>query len=221
MPEVVTFVQVCPRLSLVDEHGYVHMSGNEARQSQISPVLIALFKGVLYQGDNLALWQDFLALQARVRDQIALFGLELILDEAEGYAYVRQWHAAEDEPALPRLVQRRPLSYPVSLLLVLLRKKLAEFDAAAGETRLILMREQIVDLVRVFLPDTGNEARLLDRIDSHINKLIDLGFLRRLRSQDQQFEVLRILKAFVDAQWLADFDQRLKSYREHSSAGES
>ena len=116
---------------------------------------------------------------------------------------------------MPRLVQRRPLSYPVSLLLALLRKKLAEFDAAAGETRLILTREQIVDLVRVFLPDTANEARLLDRIDSHINRLIELGFLRRLRSQDQQFEVLRILKAFVDAQWLADFDQRLKNYRDH------
>lgn len=191
------------------------MSGNETKQPQISAVLIALFKGVLYQGDNLALWQDLLALQTRVRDQISLFGLELILDEAEGYAYLRQRHAAENETALPRLVQRRPLSYPVSLLLALLRKKLAEFDAAGGETRLILTREQIVDLVRVFLPDTANEARLLDRVDSDINKLIELGFLRRLRSQDHQFEVLRILKAFVDAQWLAELDQRLKNYRDH------
>lgn len=191
------------------------MSGNDTKQPQISGVLIALFKGVLYQDDNLTLWQDLLALQARVREQISLFGLELILDEAEGYAYLRQRHAAETETALPRLVQRRPLSYPVSLLLALLRKKLAEFDAAGGETRLILTREQIVDLVRVFLPDTANEARLLDRVDSDINKLVELGFLRKLRSQDRQFEVLRILKAFVDAQWLAELDLRLKSYRDH------
>jgi hypothetical protein len=191
------------------------MIGDETKQAQISAVLIALFKGVLYQDANLTLWQDLLTLQARVRDQIALFGLDLILDEAEGYAYLRQRPAADEETALPRLVQRRPLSYPVSLLLALLRKKLAEFDAAAGETRLILTREQIVDLVRVFLPDTANEARLLDRIDSHINRLIELGFLRRLRSQDNQFEVQRILKAFIDAQWLADFDQRLKSYRDY------
>jgi len=34
---------------------------------------------------------------------------------------------------LPRLVQRRALSFPVSLLLALLRKKLAEFDAGGGE----------------------------------------------------------------------------------------
>lgn len=191
------------------------MIGDETKQAQISAVLIALFKGVLYQDANLTLWQNLLTLQARVRDQIALFGLDLILDEAEGYAYLRQRPATDEETALPRLVQRRPLSYPVSLLLALLRKKLAEFDATAGETRLILTREQIVDLVRVFLPDTANEARLLDRIDSHINRLIELGFLRRLRSQDNQFEVQRILKAFIDAQWLADFDQRLKSYRDH------
>jgi hypothetical protein len=191
------------------------MSDDVTKQPQISTVLIALFKGVLYQDANLTLWQDLLALQARVRDQIALFGLELVLDEAEGYAYLHQRPASDEETALPRLVQRRPLSYPVSLLLALLRKKLAEFDAGGGETRLIVTREQIVDLVRVFMLDTANEARLLDRIDSHINRLIELGFLRRLRSQDHQFEVLRILKAFIDAQWLADFDQRLKSYRDH------
>ena len=37
--------------------------------------------------------------------------------------------------------------------------------------------------------------------------------MRRLRGQDGMFEVQRILKAFVDAQWLADFDARLAAYR--------
>ncbi len=30
-------------------------------------------------------------------------------------------------------------------------------------------------------------------------------------------EVRRILKAFVDAQWLEDFDQRLQAYQQHIS----
>lgn len=190
------------------------MGDSEARAQQISPILITLFKGVLYRDASPALWQGLLALQARVRDYVAALGLELTLDEAEGYAYLRQKPQAENE-ALPRLVQRRPLSYPVSLLLALLRKKLAEFDAGGGDTRLILTREQIVELVRVFLPDTANEARLLDRMDGHINRLVEFGFLRRLRGQEHQFEVMRILKTFVDAQWLADFDERLKVYRDH------
>ncbi len=54
--------------------------------------------------------------------------------------------------SLPRLIPRRALSFHVSLLLALLRKKLAEFDAQGGDTRLMLTREQIVEMVRVFLP---------------------------------------------------------------------
>ena len=121
----------------------------------------------------------------------------------------------DDDPAarLPRLVARRPLSFPVSLLLALLRKKLAEFDAGGGDTRLILSREQVAELLRVFLPEGSNEARLIDQVDTQLNKVVELGFVRRLRGQDGVFEVQRILKAFVDAQWLAEFEVRLAAYR--------
>jgi Domain of unknown function (DUF4194) len=191
------------------------------RTPQLSPVLIGLFKGVLYQEQSTELWQALLQLQARVRDHAGVFGLELVLDEAEGYAYLRQRPAGEGEPELPRLVQRRQLGYAVSLLLALLRKKLAEHDAAGGDTRLILSRAQIVDLMQLFLPAGTNEARLVDRIDADINRVVEYGFLRRLRGQDDQFEVRRILKAFVDAQWLSELEQRLAEYRAWGSAGES
>ena len=187
--------------------------------NRLGELLVSLFQGVLYR-DGGTLWQPLLELQARVRDYCATLGLELILDEAEGYAYLRQRVAEAGEAELPRLVQRRQLSYPVSLILALLRKKLAEFDAAGGDTRLVIDREQIAEQVRLFLPQTGNEARLLDRIDAHLNKVIELGFLTRLRGQEDQFEVRRILKAFVDAQWLSDFEQRLAQYADHAAAGE-
>ena len=78
----------------------------------------------------------------------------------------------DGEAELPRLVQRRQLGYPVSLLLALLRKRLAEFDAASSDTRLILGRDDIVELMRLFLPETSNQARLMDRIDTHINRIV-------------------------------------------------
>jgi hypothetical protein len=188
-----------------------------ATDSQLPRALIGLMKGVVYQEDDAPLWQALLALQARVRDYVAVLGLELIFDEAEGYAFLRTRPAVEGEPALPRLVQRRALSFPVSLLLALLRRKLAESDAGGGDTRLILSREEIVELIRVFLPTGSNEARLIDQIDAHLNKIVELGFVRRLKAQGsgqgQMLEVRRILKAFVDAQWLAEFDQRLTEYQ--------
>ena len=185
---------------------------------RFGPVLVSLFQGVLYRESAEILWQGLLDLQARVRDYCSVIGLELILDEAEGYAYLRQRAATPDTPDMPRLVQRRPLSFPVSLILVLLRKKLAEFDATSGDTRLVVGRDDIADQMRLFLPDTANEARLLDRMDTHLNKVVELGFLRRLRAQDGQYEVRRVLKAFVDAQWLDDFTQRLDGYASHAAA---
>jgi hypothetical protein len=48
-----------------------------------------------------------------------------------------------------------------------------------------------------------------------------MGFLRRLRGTDNQYEVRRILKAFVDAQWLSELDQRLSAYREHVAGSDA
>lgn len=188
-----------------------------AANADLSTLAITLLKGVIYREGDERLWGALLDLQARVRDYVSVLGLELVLDEAEGYAFLRSRpeQADDDEAAkTPRLIARRPISFPVSLLLALLRKKLAEFDAGGGDTRLILSRDDIVELVRVFLPDSSNEAKLIDQIETHINKIVELGFLRRLKvtSGPSSFEVRRILKAFVDAQWLSDFDSRLAAY---------
>ncbi len=197
-----------------------------AATHDLSALVVPLLRGVIYQETDASLWLALGGLQHRVRDYVAVMGLELVLDEAEGYAFLRSRlppaDGNEDAAAakLPRLIVRRPLPFAVSLLLALLRKKLAEFDASGGDTRLVLSRDQVLEMIRVFLPDNSNEARLVDQIDTHLNKIVELGFLRRLKpgagaqtGQAAAFEVRRILKAFVDAQWLADFDERLEAYR--------
>ena len=189
---------------------------------ELSQLIVHLLKSVLYRNDDERLWASLLRLQARVREQAAVLLLDLVLDEAEGHAFLKSRPDADESegaPRLPRLVVRRPLSYAVSLMLALLRKRLAEFDAGGGDTRLVLSRDEIAELVRVFLPNGTNEAKLVDQVDATIGKVVELGFLRRLKpaagsAQDRgHYEVRRIVKAFVDAQWLADFDARLEVYR--------
>lgn len=188
--------------------------------NKTSLVLIALFKGVLYQDKNPELWRDLLACQGAVRDYSAVLGLQAFIDETEGYAFLRQRpeeiEEEEGTSPLPRLVQRRQLSYPMSLLCVLLRKKLIEQDAAGGETRVILSRGQIVDMMRVFLPEGVNEAKTVEQIESHIRKAADYGFLRQLKGDEERFEIRRIIKALVDADWLGDLDQKLEAYKTHA-----
>lgn len=186
----------------------------------LTALVVPLLKSVLYRDDDPALWAALLELQARVRDYTAVLALDLVLDESEGYAFLKARPDPEDEsvPKPPRLVARRPLSFQLSLLLALLRKKLVEFDASGGDTRLVLSLEAVVELVRVFSPVSSNEARLMDQVQTQLNKLIELGFVRKLkavstRAASPDYEVQRILKAFVDAQWLSDFDARLASYQ--------
>ena len=188
--------------------------------SNLSPVLIALIKCIMSREDNPALWQALLDLQTRTREYVAVLGLDLILDEAEGYAYLRQRAAADGELELPRLVARRQLGYSVSLMLALLRKKLAEVDASSGESRLILSADQIADLMRLFLAETANEAKVMDRVHGDIRRIVELGFLRRLHGSEDRFEVRRTIKSFVDAQWLGEFDRRLADYKAHVSEAE-
>lgn len=185
-------------------------------RNELSNVLVALLKGVVHSDSSPQLWLELQSLQSHARDHLRLLGLDLTIDEAEGYAYVHQSAGCDDETSDSprRLISRRPLSYPVSLLLVLLRKRLAQHDAQGGETRLVLTREQLIDMVRVFLAAGPNEAKLEDQIDRHIERVVDLGFLRTIKEENASlYEVRRILKAFVNADWLAELEV---IYRDHA-----
>ena len=177
-------------------------------------VVTSLMKGVVYREEQETAWRHLMHLQAQVRDHVDVLGLVLVIDENEGYSFLR---SKPVDPELPetsalRLVARRPLSFHQSLLLALLRKRLAQFDADASDTRLILTREQIVDMLTVFMPARTTQTRMIDQIDAHIAKAVDLGFLRRIKGDDGVYEVRRILKAFVDGQWLAEFEANLAQY---------
>ena len=199
--------------------GPLDSSEHSVAENSLGQVLVPLFKGVLYQDADPARWDKLLSLQPRVRDHVYVLGLELILDEAEGWAFLRTRVSEDEEQEVPRLMTRRALSFPVSLLLALLRKRLVEFDVAGGETRLVLSSDDIVDMLRLFMQDTSNEAKLIDQVDTHINKAVELGFLRKMktnegsdRSSKAHYEVKRIIRAFVDAQWLAELDSKLAEY---------
>ncbi|HEX4044420.1 MAG TPA: DUF4194 domain-containing protein [Gammaproteobacteria bacterium] len=188
----------------------------------LSLVTIHLLKGVLYHDKHPELWQGLLNVQGAVRDYIAVIGLELLIDETEGFAFLRQNEIAEGDvqaSALPRLVQRRQLNYYVSLLCVLLRKKLIENDTTGGSSRLIINQQQIVNMMMVYLPERSNEIKTAEQIEVCINKMLELGFLRRLKnSNDHYYEIQRIIKAFVDADWLQRIDEKLQEYQAYAQS---
>ncbi|EGO62680.1 DUF4194 domain-containing protein [Acetonema longum] len=178
-----------------------------------SRTLVALFKNVIFKETDPETWEVILAQKYKIEDYVSKVGLILIVDEMDGYGYLKQRLYGEGEEEIPRLVSRHALSYPVSLLLVLLRKQLLEFDSTTGDQRLIVTRQQIAERMQLFLKDTTNEAKMVANIDNHIKKIEDMGFLRRLRGSEDSFEVQRVLRSFVNAEWLRDVNELLDKYR--------
>lgn len=190
------------------------MSSTHIAPDELSTVVISLLRGPIYQDSDPKTWASLLRVRARVADYVGVLGLRVEIDETDGYAYVRSTRTDEVDVEYPRLVTRHRLSFHVSLLVALLRKRLAEFDSSSSDERLVLTTNEIVDLMRTYLPDSTDEIRMRKDIGSHIAKVVDLGFLSKLRGDDDAFEVRRIIRAFVDGQWLSDFDERLKEYVE-------
>ncbi len=197
---------------------------NRPTDNRLSVVLVTLLRGIIARDEQEERWQDLLSLEHAVRDHAAVLGLDLVVVLDEGYAFLRQRESDgdSDEEPIPRLVNRRALSYPVTLLLAILRRKLAEHDASSGELRLVIETEEMVDAVRTFLPPGKTEARMSDQIMAHLRKVADLGFIRFLGNDPGKFEVRRILKAFIDAQWLLELEEQLRGYAEgRTSTGEN
>lgn len=183
-----------------------------SNERAVAAAIIRLMQGVVYRTSDEDTWLTLERAGAGVRDHFATIGIDVVVDDAEGYAYLRSRPSEDGEEALPRLVRRRALTYNVSLLLVLLRKRLVEFETSGGEGRLVLSTDQIVEMLRLFQHESTNDARVVDQAETTVKKAAELGFLRQLRGQRDHWEVRRILKAYVDAQTLSDFASKLREY---------
>lgn len=179
-----------------------------------APAVIRLLQGPLSSDDS-GPWNLLLTHEATVREYLAKIGLELVLNEPDGYAFLRQpeWEGEDGQRiALPRLTRRDRLSYHVTLMCALLRERLDQFEVGTPETdRLILTGDDLRDMLRPFLRERGDERALLKKIDETANRVAELGFLRRLGA-DHRYEVRPVLKARIGSDALADVLQMLEQH---------
>lgn len=178
-----------------------------------APVIIKLLQGVIYNDDKES-WDNLVKYHVTIKEYFKVIGIDVLIYETEGFAFLKQKQFDEgQEINLPNLIEKRQLSYPVTLLCVLLVEKLIEFDATEGEsTRLIVDKDEIKEMLRIFLPEKTNEAKLIDNMDENINKLVKYGFLRKLNDTESKYEVKRILKAKVPAETLQEVKSKLEEY---------
>lgn len=190
-----------------------------------SNVLIALLKGIVYSHQE-EVWNALILPENErdVRNYFADIHLDVIIDKSEGYAYLKQQQSESSEETddakpedAPKLIRKRQLTFHVSLLCILLRKYLIENDQEGESTKAILSREEIENQMKLYLKESSNEAVIHKQIDNAIRKVEDEGFLRRMKTEQEQYEVNRIIKAFVNTDQIRDLLERYKEYVKQTS----
>jgi hypothetical protein len=194
--------------------------------SPYAPVVLKLLQNPLFS-DESAAWNLLLTYLTPVQEHFARIGLEVRVHEEDGFAYLHQ-PAIEDEEgqaiALPRLTRRDRLTYHTTLLCVILREWLDQFESTHLDAgKCIITDEQLREQLTPFLPPRTDERALLRRMESAIERLIELGFLKRMPNTEKPayYEVRRILKAKIDAEKLAEIKEKLASYGTTGSESES
>lgn len=181
-----------------------------------APVVIKLLQDVLYDDDKH--WKDLMIHQVEVLEYFRTIGVKLMIDENNGFAYIVQPEAEEDEVPLPRLVRKIPLSYEVTIISVLLREMLEEFDVSNIESvKLYVTNKDIKDKIEMFFKDRSNKVKLIKNFDAYINSVVTLGFLKLTKEdpkdKDQnQYEVKRILRAKISNEKLEEIKEKLNEY---------
>jgi uncharacterized protein with ParB-like and HNH nuclease domain len=177
-----------------------------------APVILKLLQGVLYNDDPH--WDRLQSYLTPIKEYFGKIGLQVQNYETDGFAYLEQPDSDPEDRTepLPRLTARRQLSFKVTLLCVLLREQLRQFDSSDATGRPVLSIDQLRDLLQPYLPEGNNEEKFRREVDGLVKQGVDLDFLKRLSGQDENYEIRSILKAKIDAEMLELLKQKLDTY---------
>lgn len=186
-----------------------------------APALIRLLQGAIYSDDT-DLWNMVLRYETAITGYFARMGITLYLNENDGFAYLTQQESEESGKtgaSLPRLTRRRELTYSTTLLLVLLREALNQFDSTNLENnRLYITHEQLLSTMRPFYARKEDERIVIRQMEKDINQVLDLGFLKRLElNGETQYLVRPILKARINSDQLVQIKAQLEKHAQHES----
>lgn len=179
-------------------------------------VAARLLQGPLYD-DETTHWQQLTLYLTSIYRSFAGLGLELVYAEIDGLAFLRQLSLNDNDDTVG-LISRYPLTYEQSLICVVLREWLDEFDASdALSKQLYVSRSELLDRIGLFLVDQPNKVKQQQQIERQLNAIEKLGFLRLLRTDEERYEVRRIIKYKVTPRDLDLFRQALITSKQADS----
>ena len=177
--------------------------------------VVRLLKGPVESTDT-NVWEDILNYQTEINKYLSHIGIELIVKRDEGFAYVKQ--IVDDEDKTTGLIPRQQLGFEISVILIILRQMLEEFDSNIDElyaTERFVSPNELKERIEMFLPERFNRVKLLSEIDSYINRIVNLGYLKVVKRDNvNTYQIHRIIKEKVTLDKLQEFKNNLQEYVE-------
>lgn len=174
----------------------------------------------LLQGDldyEDPLWKELLIYENELRRYFSQIGVDLIVDRDEGYAFLSQKELDENGVTIG-LMRRNPISFEVSLICILLREWLDEFEINANlSPKFYIQHGEIKERIELFFQEQSNRIKLLKDMDIAIRKTVDLGFLKEVEKSptkidDNRYWVKPIIKAKITIEQLEVYKEELENH---------
>lgn len=177
--------------------------------------VVRLLKGPVEVTDTNA-WEDIQNYQSEINKYLMNIGIELIVKRDEGFAYIKQ--IVDDEDKTTGLIPRQQLGFEISVILIILRQMLEEFDSNMDElysTECFVRADDLKERIEIFLPERFNRVKLLSEIDTYITRLVSLGYLKLIKRDNvNTYQIHRIIKEKVTLDKLQEFKDKLQEYVE-------
>lgn len=190
------------------------MSHFEENITPYSKAIVRLLKSTVERKSNV--WEDIINYQHEIQEYIGQIGLELIVKKDDGFAFVKQFEDSDGNTL--GLVTRRQIGFETSIVLVVLRQSLEEFDSNPTQlaTEKFITDSEIKDELELFLQEGYNKLKFQKDLESYIKRVVDLGYLKEISKKDNEtkYQIHRIIKEKITLDILQDFKTKLQEYVE-------
>jgi hypothetical protein len=178
-----------------------------------SKAIVKLLKSPVER--NSSVWNDVVIYQLEIQEFISQIGLELIVKKEEGFAFVKQFEDSEGNTL--GLITRRQIGFETSIILVVLRQALEEFDNNPTQFQVaerFISDTEIKEELELFLQEGYNRLRFLKDLDKYIKNVVELGYLKEISKKDNEtkYQIQRIIKEKITLDILQEFKIKLQDY---------
>lgn len=189
------------------------MANLEQYEQPYSKAIIRLLKSPVERSSPV--WDSIIHYQVAIQDFVGRIGLELIIKKDEGFAFIKQLENSDGDTL--GLIQRRAVGFEVSIVLIVLRYSLEEFDNNPTQyqsNEKFISNLQIREELELFLQEGYNHLKFQKDMDKYINAVEELGYLKFISEKEniKTYQIQRIIKEKISLDELQEFKGKLNEY---------